>query len=102
MLPWPNDVYTPKKKYIDDIAVDDLSIGFDFPHRPVAALENDVFLFGNDNAYYYGLIENAENPRDPIVVSIDHDNESDMQIETYLSIWLSMLNRMKLKKAPNK
>ncbi|HUR38434.1 MAG TPA: hypothetical protein VM222_03025, partial [Planctomycetota bacterium] len=51
-----------------------------------------VAPIGNDCYKYFGLVANERDPLDPIVVSIDHEEEASEPFEdTFLSIWLARL-----------
>ena len=67
------------------------------------ARDKRVRSIGNDSYKYYGLVANEGDPLDPIVVSVDHEEEDSEPFEdTFLSIWLARLRRKKLPSKPAK
>jgi hypothetical protein len=62
----------------------------------------EITSIGNDCYKYFGLVANERDPLDPIVVSVDHEEESKGPFEdTFLSIWLARLRRKKVSSKPD-
>jgi hypothetical protein len=85
----------------EDRLISGLTFSDRFPHLPDGfARRRDLTPIGADCYHYFGLIDHAMDPADPMVVSLDHETEGDDPMEeTFLSLWLAGLRRVRASSA---